>query len=121
MKNLVGYYYDIYNPETVFCVECAEKHSTQNNLEIEDYLPLFYYHDVDSPLHCDECEKLIPLTMTEEGIDYILMSLIGYVVDGHGRQEVITEWLREYEHDIVQRMEKDAEWFFENIIMEVVK
>lgn len=86
--NLVGHYH---NGEP-YCLSCRLG-------EYEDF-PIFDTEEVDCPEHCRECEYLLPLTLTEDGIAYVYDAIIDHIESGSGRREIIKEWWLEYQDEI---------------------
>lgn len=50
----------------------------------------------DTPTHCEECEDLLPIPLTDDGYDYVAENIAEYVVNGSGRGEVVRAWARAF-------------------------
>jgi len=81
--NPAGYY--VFENETGLfpvCRNCAPAEIP------EEWEPLGYWHEVDSPEHCYECEALIYQTLTPDGVAFVQES----IAEGDGRPEILEVW-----------------------------
>lgn len=57
-----------------------------------------HVHEFDYPVHCEKCEKLVPVKLTPEGEKYVLEQVAIYNSGGQGRREILEGWLDHYDY-----------------------
>lgn len=74
------------------------KHAEEDDSEI----PITTQDEVDVPIHCMECEKLLHVRLTDAGYEYIANRIIVYVESNGeiGRGEILREWHEQYGHSV---------------------
>ena len=93
---IIGYRRD---PETVVCVECYEELPQQ---EInKGWNAVIKYVEQDTPLHCNNCLVLLPVYLTDNGLEYILEQIDNYLVYDLGRADVLARWVEHYYEDLL--------------------
>ena len=64
----------------IFCEHCAPDNSEMHQGE------------ADCPYHCEECEAYLDISLTSDGIDYVLNRFEDYLNDKTGRIEILKQW-----------------------------
>ncbi len=85
----------IYNAD-IYCVDCFKKHFKEG----EEEGIIFPDAEVDSPMHCIECEEVIPTDLTNEGINYVIEKIIDFFADSRGRPKTLIQWLNTWQEEI---------------------
>jgi len=74
---------------TAQCCDCADNGDRAGAaIEGDDWEPISYHHETDTPVHCDSCEALIVTSLTNDGINYVRDA----IASGDGRAEVLEAW-----------------------------
>jgi hypothetical protein len=97
----IGYVVDA----SIFCPACARRTDS----------PIFEGSETDRPSHCEECEELIPESLTGDGVRYVLDALDDVRNGRGGRLEIVAAWaelLRWYGLDRRERvrLERFTRW-----------
>lgn len=86
-----------------YCFYCAP--------DTAEYYP---NEEVDTPVHCAECEELLDYRLTQDGIKYVLEALDAYNKYGHGRHEILWYWaLNLYDYGLDESDRDVIREFFE--------
>ena len=86
------------------CCECADNGDRAGAaLAGDEWEPISYHHETDTPVHCDSCEALIFTSLTKDGQDYV----VDTIIDGRGRVEIRESWLRAWPN-LSDRVEEEV-------------
>jgi len=82
------------------CLDCYEKIS-EEELQFTMNKKIIKYIHHDTPLHCTDCLVLIPVYLSDNGLEYILERIDSYMIDNIGRPDVLNRWIDHYYEDLL--------------------
>ena len=93
--DVIGYVKD----GTILCAECGEREGWDKRPS-DEVGAVFPDSETDSPSHCEECEALIPQSLTSDGVKYVHAAFRRFLRSHgkHGRAEILTEWAETFDY-----------------------
>lgn len=71
------------------CCDCADSGDRAGAaIDGDEWEPISYHHETDTPVHCDSCDALIFTALTPDGKEYVRDA----IASGDGTEAVLQAW-----------------------------